>query len=134
MDDHTIISLLQEPGLYTLGVAIFILTFFTRKLVEMLVPIWKKLADANAPSLTYKTTMARWWNEVLLYALPVVMGVLISFIPMTEWLYAGATGMAKMFVGMNAGWFSGFIYKTIKRAIQSRVGVSFPDDVETLGD
>ena len=66
-----IIELFSRPGTYVLGMAIFVATFFTRRITEILAPTLKKKADANAEGVTYQTTMARWWNEVILYALPV---------------------------------------------------------------
>ena len=74
MSAMDILDLLTRPGTYVLGIAVYVLTFFTRKVVELMWPRLKKQADANSPDITYLTTLARWWNEVVLYAIPVAFG------------------------------------------------------------
>ena len=68
MQDLDIVGLLTRPGTYVLGVFIWIVTFLMRRFIETINPQLKKQADANSPKVTYLTTGARWWNEVILYA------------------------------------------------------------------
>ena len=63
-------------GTLYLGIAVVITTFFVRRIVEQAAPSLKKAAPENDPKLTYKTKLAEWWNGVILYALPVIAGIL----------------------------------------------------------
>ena len=125
MEDLDIISLLTRSGTYILAVAVFVLTFFVRKIVELMWPKLKKQSDANEAGLSYLTPMARWWNEVILYAVPVVIGGLSSVVG-SEQLYGTLKGQAATMFGMGVGWFSSFLYKTVKRMIAKKSGV--PED------
>lgn len=124
-----ILDLLTRSGTYVLAVAVFVLTFFTRKVVELVWPSLKKQADANSASLSYLTPLSRWWNEVILYALPVVFGALFAMSE-SEFLFEGIDGGAKVLYGCGVGWFSGFLYKALKKAVASKVNVDeLPGDV-----
>jgi hypothetical protein len=116
-----ILDLLTRSGTYILAVAVFVLTFFTRRCVEGFWPTLKKQADANAPQITYLTIGARWWNEVVLYAVPVAYGAL-SACSTSSTLYGGLDGTSKVMFGASVGWFSSFLYKTLKRAIGAKLG------------
>lgn len=124
-----ILDLLTRSGTYVLGLVVFILTFFTRRVVELIWPSLKKQADANSKLPTYLTGASRWWNEVVLYVIPVVYGM-TSAVFKSEFLFDGIDGGAKMMYGAVVGWFSGFLYKALKKAISSKVGVSQDDGVE----
>lgn len=117
-----ILDLLTRSGTYILAVAVFVLTFFTRKLVELSWPTLKKQADANSPNVTYLTSGSRWWNEVILYAVPVVYGALTAF-SSSPTLYGGLDGSAKVMFGAGVGWFSSFLYKGLKRAIAGKLNL-----------
>lgn len=114
-----ILDLLLRPGTYVLGIVIYVVTRLTRKGVELKWPSLKKQADANDPQLSYLTPMSRWWNEVILYAAPVVLGGLASLVP-SQFLFEGIDGAAKSMYGMGVGWFSGMLYKALKKAVLSR--------------
>lgn len=118
--DMDILDLLLRPGTYVLGIAIYVVTRLTRRGVELKWPSLKKQADANDPALSYLTPMSRWWNEVILYAVPVVLGGLASLVP-SQFLFEGFDGAAKSMYGAGVGWFSGFLYKALKKAVLSRL-------------
>ena len=118
-----ILDLMTRSGTYVLAISIFVLTFFTRKVVEISWPSLKKQADANSPSLTYLTAMSRWWNEVILYAIPVLYGAVSAAIP-SELLFNGIDGGAKMLFGMCVGWFSSFLYKAVKKVMKTKLETS----------
>jgi hypothetical protein len=120
MSAMDILDLLTRPGTYVLGIAVYVLTFFTRRAVELVWPRLKKQSDANSPDITYLTTQARWWNEVVLYAVPVVYGA-GSSLSASAFLFEGIDGGAKFMYGAGVGWFSSFLYKALKRAIANRV-------------
>lgn len=124
-----ILDLLTRSGTYVLAITVFIATFLTRKVVELVWPSLKKKADANSAETSYLTTMSRWWNEVILYVVPVVFGGL-SALSNSEFLFEGIDGGAKMMYGAGVGWFSGFLYKTVKKAVASKVNVEeLPGDL-----
>ena len=124
-----ILDLLTRSGTYVLAVAVFVLTFFTRKIVELVWPSLKKQADANSVNPSYLTSLSRWWNEVILYALPVVFGAL-SALSSSEFLFEGIDGGAKVLYGCGVGWFSGFLYKALKKAVANKVNVDeLPGDM-----
>jgi hypothetical protein len=129
-----ILQLLTRPGTYVLGIAVYVFTFFTRRIVQMCWPSLEKQADANAPGLTYLTSMSRWWNEVILYAIPVVYGGCAST-SSSNFLFEGIDGGAKLMYGAGVGWFSSFLYKTIKKAMSNKVGVlTSPSSPPGAGD
>jgi hypothetical protein len=124
-----ILDLLTRSGTYVLAVAVFVCTFFVRKIVELVWPSLKKQADANSAAPSYLTPLSRWWNEVILYALPVVFGAL-SAVADSEFLFEGIDGGAKVLYGCGVGWFSGFLYKALKKAVANKVNVDeLPGDV-----
>lgn len=128
-DIMDILDLLTRSGTYVLAITVFVSTFLTRKVVELLWPRLKKKADANSVELSYLTPMSRWWNEVILYVVPVVFGGL-SALSNSEFLFEGIDGGAKMMYGAGVGWFSGFLYKTLKKAIANKVSVEeLPGDL-----
>lgn len=117
-----ILDLLTRPGTYVLGIAVYVLTFITRRVVEIVWPTLKKQADANSPDLTYLTKLSRWWNEVVLYVIPVAFGG-CSSVSGSQFLFEGIDGSAKFMYGAGVGWFSSFLYKALKKAIANRVNV-----------
>lgn len=117
-----ILDLLTRSGTYVLAISVFVLTFFTRKVVELMWPTLKKQADANSPELTYLTGVSRWWNEVVLYAIPVAYGG-AACIVQSEFLFGGIDGGAQFMYGAGVGWFSSFLYKALKKAIKNKVNI-----------
>ena len=120
-----IVQLLTSPGPYVLSIAIFILTFFVRRIVETVWPSLKKQADANSPKTSYLSSIARWWNEVILYAVPVVFGCLIGAFVQSEFAFPQLTDAgSRIMLGGGLGWFSSFFYKSLKKAMGKKLGVS----------
>lgn len=131
MPNMDIVDLLTRPGTYVLGVAIFILTFMFRRIVESAQPKWKKQADANDPKSTYLTTWSRWWNEVILYILPVSFGIASGFIK-SDFFFAGIGDKGgRLIFGAIVGWFSSFLYKLLRKVARQRLGVDIIPDVGT---
>jgi hypothetical protein len=122
-----ILDLLLRPGTYVLGLAVYVATWLTRRGVQTAWPSLKKQADANDPAITYLTPMSRWWNEVILYAVPVAYGALASCIP-SQFLFDGFDGGAKFMYGAGVGWCSSFLYKALKKAVLARAGMQ-PQDL-----
>lgn len=121
--DLDVFALLTRPGTYMLGVFVYVVVLFIRRVVESINPSLKKQADANSPKITYLNNYARWWNEVVLYALPAFIGG-GSAISQSEFFFAGIGDRGgKVVFGVVVGWFSGFLYKLLKKIIQQKAGV-----------
>ena len=123
MQDLDIIQLLTRPGTYVLGVTTYVLTFFVRRVIETTWPSLRKNADANSPKITYLTRASRWWNEVVLYAIPVLLGVLSGFIK-SDFLFSTIGDKGGRFAfGALVGWFCSFLYKCLAKLLKSKTGV-----------
>lgn len=119
------ISQFFTAGTAVLALSIVIFTFFTRRVVETACPSVKKKADENAVSITYSTMFARWWNQVILYAIPVVVGAFIGManIPYLFSVEGLDSRGSRMFFGGVVGWLSSFIYKVIRMTLKKRTGI-----------
>jgi len=119
-------------GWHTLvfALACWILTFLTRRIVETAVPSAKKALDVNKGETPYKTTFARWWNEVLLYVIPVAWGgtsaSIATFYPFPEGIESFS---ARLFFGVVIGFFSGFLYKVLKKVILKKFDIVSEKDL-----
>ena len=119
-------------GWHTLifGLMCWILTFLTRKIVETALPHLKKSADANQAGVTYKTTFARWWNEVILYVVPVAWGAGAAAAATMYPFPQGLTSLsARLFFGIVVGFFSGFIYKIVKKVVLKKFDIVKEEDL-----
>lgn len=124
-----VVSLLLSQGTITLAVAVFVLTFFVRRICEMQWPGLKMAAGENDPAKSYPTKMSEWWNKVILYAIPVVIGALIALfrIPFVFPEDTFETTGGRVVFGVLVGWFSSYLYKIIKAAIGKKAGVTLSD-------
>lgn len=121
-----ITSQIMRPGTFAMAVAVFIATFFTRRVVELLVPLLKHPKDAAK----YSSKLSLWWNGVILYAIPVVFGGLFS-LSKSVWLFGEIdTFGSKMMFGAGVGWFASFLYKIFRKLILQKTGVELPGDSE----
>jgi len=114
-------------------------TFFTRRIVEGIWPHLKKSeslikGDESGESprvrtLTYDNPMARWWNEAILYAVPLVYGFAWSFVDL-EFLYGKIEGYGgRLFFALSLAWASTFLWKVIKKAVPKLFGVTVESPV-----
>lgn len=113
-------------GWHTLifGLMCWILTFLTRRVVETAIPTLKKGTDANNGGTTYQTTLARWWQEVFLYVLPVAWGSLSASVATMYPFPEGVSSFsARLFFGIVVGFFSGFLYKILKKVILKKFDI-----------
>lgn len=124
MNDIDIIALLTRSGTYVLAMAVFILTWFARVLVENTWPTLKKQADANARAATYLTKGSRWWNEVVLYIIPVFIGGLFGLFLKSEFFFGDIKEVStRVTLGGVVGWLASFLYKILRKAIKQKTGV-----------
>lgn len=115
--DQAVNQLLSWGSLY-LALSVVIFTFLVRRVVETAVPTAKK---DHKP----ETGFGRWWNGVILYAIPVLSG---SGLALAEtamgwgWLAPQSLGGAFLYGGI-VGWFSGFLYKVFRKTLKARTGI-----------
>jgi hypothetical protein len=113
-------------GTMVFAVSIVIVTFFVRRIVETAWPVLRKQADENDPAITYSSSAARWYQTVVLYAIPVVAGGLIGLIKIPYFFPETVqTAGGRLFFGGVVGWFSSAVYKVVKRMLAKR-GVDLP--------
>lgn len=108
-------------GVYTLLFASFcwISTFLIRRVVETTWPSLKKASDVNdLTKLTYLTPMSRWWNEVILYILPVNIGIVGALAAKTILPAGFQLWQSRVVFGCVIGFMSGFLYKLFIRIIR----------------
>lgn len=99
-------------------------TFFVRRIVENIWPHLKKQADENSPNATYLTPMSRWWNQVILYLVPVVLGAGAAAVATAYPFPAGIQSLsARLFFGTVIGFFSGYLYKVVRQIVARVTGV-----------
>ncbi len=131
------ISQFFTAGTAILALSIVIVTFFIRRIVETAVPSVKKQADENHPTPTYKTGFARWWNSVILYSIPVLVGSTIGFFNVSYLFNIEGmdTAGSRIFFGGVVGWMSSYLYKILRLTLKKKTGVdinptplAMPDD------
>ncbi len=132
MDNLDFINLLTRSGTYVLALAVFILTWLLRRIVENTFPILMKQNDVNAKAAPYLTKMSRWWNEVILYIIPVVIGGTFGLVGQSTFLFGDITEVrARITLGGVVGWLASFLYKVLRKVVKQRLGVDIlpePDE------
>lgn len=124
VQDLDIIALLTRPGTYVLAVIIFVVVFFIRRVVENIWPWLKKQHDENSPKVTYLNARARWWNTVILAAMPVAFGALSSFMK-SDFFFDGIGDKGgRIAFGGCVGWFAGFLYQALKSLVKQKMGLT----------
>lgn len=112
-----------------LMLSVYILAFMLRRIVETAFPSIKKAAPENDPHPTYLTLFSIWWNQVILYAVPVLLGATMAFVPGIRHDGVGV-GLTVMY-GLIVGWFSSFLYKVFWKLLKARasalVGAAEPE-------
>ena len=117
------------------GTAVFFFSFITRKVIETWHPEFKKQADANDAKKSYATAGARWWNEVILYGLGPIFGVLLA-LGMKDTEYFPEELRSSTFVvvmaGVCLGFTCGYFYKIFKKILSRATGVEDLDKAEDI--
>lgn len=118
-----ILEHLMRPGTLVVAVAVVILTFFTKKVSETAWPSLKKRATEMEAAPMYMTMFAMWWNEVILYAIPVVFGAAFGLVR-SEFLHGTIVDLGgRLAFCAGTGWFSGLLYKGVRKAIMQKTGI-----------
>lgn len=122
------ISQFLTIGTAIIAVVVIIVGFFAQRLVEIQWPALKKTANELDHKPMYKSKIALYWNEVLLYALPVVIGANIGWLVKDPYIFGDIkTTMGRVFYAAVVGWFADFIYTAIQKALLKATGVSLPN-------
>lgn len=114
-----------------LMVANLIGTFFIRRIVETAFPKVKQAAPETALAVSYTNPWSVWWNQVILYAIPVVIGIGLALLiddwkmPIEDGAPSISTG-GNMIYGIITGWFSGFGYKVVRKTLKQKTGIDLP--------
>jgi hypothetical protein len=120
----SIVEILTRPGTYVLAGCIFILTGLIKRVVQLIWPSLKQQAHENEAKVAYATTMATWWNKVILYAIPVAFGGGSSFLP-SDFFFGQLPTDARVMTGCLVGFFSGYLVKVAKQLLAKKTGVAF---------
>ena len=108
-----------------IGLACFFLAWMNRRIWETKFP---SLACAGEP---YPTTMSKWWNKDILYAVPVLLGVIITVsLHWTTFLPEDfRPALPAIILGICLGFLSSFLYKIVKHLFLKEAGVTSEADL-----
>lgn len=125
--DQAIMEFLNR-GTFILAVLVVILNFFIRRTVELLHPDFKPLAGTMDKKAMYSNRAAMWWNEIGLYALPVLIGANLGLVKGLAFLFDASikTTSGRVFFAGIVGWFADFLYEVIQKILYKNTGVSLP--------
>jgi len=127
MDD--LMKMIFRPGTLVLAIAIYASTHIFRRIVETARPGLKRQATEMDKAAMYGSKMAMWWNEVVLYAMPVVAGAGFAFWP-SMFLFGDLATKDRVMLACGVGWFSGTVYKAIRKALMAKAGL--PDTGDSM--
>jgi hypothetical protein len=118
-----LITMIFRPGTLVLAVAIYAATHIIRRVVETAKPDLKRKASEMDKAAMYGNKLALWWNEVVLYAMPVVLGGLSGRYLPSEFLFGELTGKDRILLACGVGWFSTMVHKAVRKALASKAGI-----------
>ncbi len=119
-----LLSYMLRPGVLTIAMVAYISTMLLRRVVETALPGMKKLAGEMDHAKMYASKGAVWWNEVVLYALPVLIAGGLGLVD-SGFLHGPVeTPGARVMFSCGIGWFSGMIYKAIRKGLGGKLGAT----------
>lgn len=132
MDD--VISQFLSKGTVIIAIIVVIVGFFVKRVVEMLWPKLRPVAKELDSKPMYTNTAALWWNQIGLYALPVVIGSAIGLLISEPFLFGEEikTTSGRVFYAAVVGWFADFLYEVAQKALLKSTGVSLPNPDGTI--
>lgn len=130
MDINSLASVIFNVQTIYLCLAIYVVTYLIRRVVEGTWKILVQQGDAKKGSVT-----ARIWAEIVVPVLPIMIGGGLSFAAKTfVWPdFAIKTKLARFLYGCICGLFSAFIYNRIRGWLKSKADVSIGDADEPTG-
>ncbi len=109
-------SHILRPGVVAVAVAVVVITFFVRTIVQVK---WPHLKQTDP----YVTTFSKWWNSVILYAIPVLFGAATAFID-SDFIHGDIKDLGgRILFQAGVGWFASFMYKILRKLILKKTGV-----------
>jgi len=125
--DQAVLEFLSK-GTFVLAVLVVIINFFIRRTVELVRPDFKPLAGTMDKKAMYANRGAMWWNEIGLYALPVMIGANLGLVKGLSGLFDASikTTSGHVFYAAVVGWFADFLYEVIQKILYKSTGVTLP--------
>lgn len=117
-------SKLDPIALCVLGIGVFILTFFIRRICETAWPVLKPNASAEEAKPLYVTKISLWWNTIIIYAIPVLLGAGLTLAAPGYFRPDTKSAVALTMYGCCIGWFSGFIYTIVLKMFMAKIGAA----------
>lgn len=115
-------QLLYRETIY-LAFIVVIGTFFIRRIVETAVPSCRDKANGKLGS-EYQTKFGLWWNSVVLYSIPVILGAFVAWVAFGTYTPENIKSSSSALVwGAVIGWCSSFIYKVVRKFLKKKTGV-----------
>ncbi len=118
------IAQLTSLGTIVFGLGIYIGMLGLRKIIETAKPSLKQKAAEDAKEVTYGSVAARWYNKVVLYFLPLMLGGATGFFDIPFIFGENITTTAgKVFFGVVVGNFSSLIFKLFRGGVEKQTGI-----------
>ncbi len=124
-----VVSQFLSKGTAIIAIVVVIAGFFIKRIVEMVWPNLRPVANEMSSKPMYKNKASLWWNQIGLYALPVLIGMLFGFLVKEEFLFGSdiKTTSGRVFYAGCVGWFADFLYEVVQKALLKSTGVSLPN-------
>lgn len=125
--DQAVLEFLSK-GTFVLAVLVVIINFFIRRVVQLVRPDFKPLAGTMDKKAMYSNRAAMWWNEIGLYALPVMIGANLGLVKGLSGLFDASikTTSGRVFYAAVVGWFADFLYEVVQKILYKSTGVTLP--------
>lgn len=131
MDD--LVAQLLSKGTLAIAIMVVIGNFFIKRSVEIAFPILKPVAKEMDPESMYRSRAALYWNQLGLYALPVLLGFLIGTFIKSPLLFGDIqTTEERVMYAAIVGWFADFLYELVQKTLYTKTGVKLPDPDERI--
>jgi undecaprenyl pyrophosphate phosphatase UppP len=127
--DDLLKNVVVQLGVF--AAAVYFFSFILRRVVENIFPcLVHKAADGE----DYKSAISRWWNTVILYAIPPAWGVAIAFFIRNTALFPDSfrEWQTAIVFGIAFGSMSGLLYKLLKRVLAAKAGVKVKDEDDAV--
>jgi len=124
-----VVSQFLSKGTAIIAITVVILQFFIRRTVEIVWPTLKPVGKELDHKSMYTGKAALWWNQIGLYALPVVIGACIGWMTKEPYLFGDdiKTVSGRVFYAAVVGWFADFLYEVVQKSLYRTTGVALPN-------
>jgi hypothetical protein len=120
-------------GTVMIAIMVVIVNFFVTRTVEMVWPRLKPTGAAMDHKPMYAGKAGMWWNEIGLYALPMVIGCTIGGLVNETFLFGDiTTHTGRVFYAGVVGWFADFLYTVIQKVLYKSTGVQLPSPGQVI--